>query len=68
MTRVKVIVKVSSPLGEAAEVFQSAVTQLDQLTARQANQSWHARQELKNVFQFFWPRLVIDEVVAVEEL
>ena len=68
MTQVRVRVKVSSPLGEAAEVFQSVVTQLDPLTARQASQSWHARQELKKVIQFFWPRLTIDEVVAVDEL
>ena len=68
MKQVRVRVKVSSPLGEAAEVFQSAVTQLDPTTARSASQSWHIRQELKAALQILWPRFIIEEVVAVDEL
>jgi hypothetical protein len=68
MQQVKITVRLSSPQGVAHELFQSAVTQLDPQTARSASQFWHARQELKRICSMFWPTLIVEEVVAVEEL
>jgi len=68
MTQVRIVVRLSSPMGEAHQPIQSFVTSLDSGSARAASQFWHERQALKSIAQLHFPRLIVEEVVGVDEL